>query len=110
MAVESKSAEPFRDAEDHVGALRPLLARLDDLVAPPLMQSLAADRILHFAASDTPVSMYLPYGAVDSIQRTILRNHAFYEAKQLAMAREHVRPGAVVVDAGANIGNHTIFF
>jgi FkbM family methyltransferase len=54
--------------------------------------------------------MYLPFAGSDVVQRQILRAGQFYEARQLADIRGLIAPGAVVVDAGANIGNHSLYF
>lgn len=44
----------------------------------------------------------------DPIQRAH-RNASFYEAEELALLRDHVKPGATFVDIGANVGNHTLY-
>ena len=42
---------------------------------------------------------------------TVIRNSGgFYETDVLLKCREIFIPGTVVIDAGANIGNHTVFF
>ncbi len=45
----------------------------------------------------------------DPIQRE-LRQGRFYEAAELAVLERRVPQGATIVDIGANIGNHAIFF
>jgi FkbM family methyltransferase len=53
---------------------------------------------------------YLPYtGRNAGIEREQSRG-LFFEAMELEELREVVKPGAHVVDVGANTGNHTIFF
>lgn len=53
---------------------------------------------------------YLPYtGRNAGIEREQSRG-LFYEAMELEELRKVVKPGAHVVDVGANTGNHTIFF
>jgi FkbM family methyltransferase len=64
----------------------------------------------HFLCRDKRVKMCLPFADVDVIQRSIALHHAFYEQKSLMKVASFVGPDAVVLDAGANIGNHTIFF
>lgn len=44
----------------------------------------------------------------DPIQRAH-RNASFYEAEEMALLRDHVKPGATFVDIGANVGNHTLY-
>ncbi|GGJ03065.1 methyltransferase [Neoroseomonas lacus] len=83
---------------------------MDDLRAAVLLQAMGPERVLEFAAFDTPIRMHLPYAATDAVQRIILLSNTFYETHQMAAARQLIRPGSVIVDAGANIGNHTLFF
>ena len=53
---------------------------------------------------------HLPYtGRNAGIEREQSRG-LFFEAMELEELRRLVRPGAAVVDVGANTGNHTIFF
>jgi FkbM family methyltransferase len=58
------------------------------------------------------LSLSLPDAQEDFIQRVILKNRNFYEAKQLAQMLTFgiVGPKSVVCDIGANIGNHTLNF
>ena len=52
----------------------------------------------------------LPYtGRNPALEREQLRG-MFYEQKDLNALRTYVKPGAVIVDVGANTGNHTVFF
>lgn len=46
----------------------------------------------------------------DHIQKTIYKTNEFYEKELLEDAWSRIRPGDEIIDAGANIGNHTIFF
>ncbi len=53
---------------------------------------------------------HLPYtGRNAGIEREQSRG-LFFEAMELEELRKVVRPGAYVVDVGANTGNHTVFF
>lgn len=99
------SAEP-----ELAKAIDALGKRMDDLRAALLFQSLGPDRVLDFIVDDTPVRMYLPQGAAEHIQRHILLASTFFEMRLLQRVRQWIPPGSVVVDAGANIGNHTVFF
>ena len=45
----------------------------------------------------------------DHIQRQIAATGAFYEAEMLEDLRGRLRPGAVFLDIGANVGNHALF-
>ena len=52
----------------------------------------------------------LPYtGKNPTLERTQLRG-VFFEQRDLEALIDIVKPGAVIVDVGANTGNHTVFF
>ncbi len=97
-------------AEDFTKAMRLLARKMDELRAAMLMQAMGPERILEFVAFDTTIRMHLPYAATDAVQRFIMLNSTFYEAHQMGLARPFIAAGSVIVDAGANIGNHTLFF
>ena len=69
--------------------------------------------------ADTPVMATLGYGdktfrfllpsSQDHISKTIIGG-SFYEFVLLDFLRRFLAPGDLVIDAGANIGNHTVFF
>jgi FkbM family methyltransferase len=90
--------------------LKLLETRLDQLVAAQRFAALGPDRVSSFIYNDEIVRLFLPYADVDKIQQIILANRSFFEAKFLAQIAPLIPAGAVVVDAGANIGNHTVFF
>ena len=46
----------------------------------------------------------------DHIQSQLLTQRAFYEQGLLDDVREQINTGDLVLDVGANIGNHTVFF
>ena len=52
----------------------------------------------------------LPYtGKNPTLERTQLRG-VFFEQRDLEALVDVIRPGATIVDVGANTGNHTVFF
>lgn len=56
--------------------------------------------------------MYVPFGDQDYIQGALVAKRDFYESELLATLRtlNIVPKGSVVIDAGANIGNHSVYF
>lgn len=46
----------------------------------------------------------------DDLGRHIKRENSFYEKEILDDIRQYIKPGGLVIDVGANIGNHTVFF
>ncbi|TIX88823.1 FkbM family methyltransferase [Rhizobium sp. P44RR-XXIV] len=56
-----------------------------------------------------PVRFHLP-NPNDHIQRIILQSGAFYERAMLEDVGSALPEDAFVIDVGANIGNHTLFF
>lgn len=87
-----------------------ILRRLDDIALLHRAALLGPERIFDFVFDDRDVRMFLPNVTHDIVQRIILTHGMFYEAGDLRKARPHIRPGAVVADVGANIGNHTVYF
>ena len=73
---------------------------LDDLEMDP--------KFVSFRYADQPIQ--LPFtGRNPTLERVQLRG-LFYEQSDLQKLTEHVKPGAVCIDVGANTGNHTVFF
>jgi FkbM family methyltransferase len=104
MPPETNSAPELRET------LQSLEEKLDALLLALRVARLGPDSVFQFLYRDNLVKMHLPFADVDVIQRQIVLHHAFYEQKALQLAAKYIAPGAVVLDAGANIGNHTIFF
>lgn len=55
------------------------------------------------------IKMYLPCER-DYIQAEMIIHKRFFENKELSKIHEFVSPGMTILDIGANIGNHTIYF
>jgi len=53
--------------------------------------------------------IYLPNHEVDYIQKFVATNRTPYEYDMLLSMLDIVKPGDVVLDVGANVGNHTLF-
>lgn len=68
-------------------------------------------RVLRFAYRTHEIRLLLPDGDHDEVQSSILRHRTFYEESILSLldARYGLR-GGTVVDAGANVGNHSVYF
>lgn len=64
--------------------------------------------ITQFTIGGREFRFYLP-DADDHIQRTIRETCAFYELEMLADMMLRLAPGDLVLDCGANIGNHAVF-
>lgn len=92
------------------GALTALTRQIEELTALQRLAMLGEERIFDFLYEDRRVRLHLPYAHIDKVQRYILQRSTFFEARLLAEVGHLVPPRGVVVDAGANIGNHTVFF
>lgn len=67
--------------------------------------------IYTFERYEKHITMYLPHYEEDFIQKTIVECADFYEAGELEYLRNtFLKGGEVILDIGANIGNHTVFF
>jgi FkbM family methyltransferase len=62
-----------------------------------------------FEHAGQTIHFVLP-SAVDHISKTILAAKNFYEAELLEALHAELAPGDVVLDVGANLGNHTVYF
>ncbi|WP_298234194.1 FkbM family methyltransferase [uncultured Azohydromonas sp.] len=70
---------------------------------------MTAGHITEFTAYNTAIRMHLP-SAADHIQSLIRTRQAFYECAMLEDVGPRLPESALVLDVGANIGNHTVFF
>lgn len=68
-----------------------------------------SDPLAEFRHEDTPIRLKL-FGDADHISRYIRENGAFYEFDVLRGIALFDFQDALAVDAGSNIGNHTVFF
>ena len=64
--------------------------------------------ILVEATLDGVALRFFVRNMVDDVQHFHL-NGQFYESEALALMRRWLRPGGVVLDVGANVGNHAIY-
>jgi protein O-GlcNAc transferase len=90
--------------------LKTVTEKADELINLLRYNSLGPEKILEFVCYDKVVRMHLPFAMQDRLQNLILRHLHFSEYLPLYAIRELITPGSVFVDAGANIGNHTLFF
>jgi len=92
---------------------------LADAALPPMSERIAGwhggapltlppMETVHATIRNRPVVFNLTH-ADDPIQNAHRRGR-FYEAADLAQVIRHVPPGGVVLDIGANVGNHALFF
>jgi len=65
--------------------------------------------IYEFEYVGASIKFYLPY-LNDWVQKVIYETHNFYEIEMLEDIKKRLGENKVVVDVGANVGNHTIFF
>jgi FkbM family methyltransferase len=90
-----------------------MIRLLDEQVALQRASFLEDGHILRFfAPGGTRVALSLPDARHDYVQRTILRSGTFFEAPLLARvaALNLIGNSSTVLDVGANIGNHSVFF
>ena len=84
--------------------------RLDEISVLQRISHLGPEKVFEFLCRDQKIRIHLPYAATDLIQRHILRTSSFYELGRLERFRRHGSRGATIIDADANIGNHTVYF
>src|SRR5690606_9457839 len=97
-----KSAQPLLELDADPGPL--------DVEGREHVLSRLMERPVYLPIVHGDSTYHLPYtGRNAGIEREQSRG-LFFEAMELEELRKVVRPGAHVVDVGANTGNHTVFF
>lgn len=80
----------------------------DDLVDESIDRN---NYIYSFERYEKNITMFLPNYKVDHIQKRIVKQSDFVESYELEYLRNaFLQGGNVILDIGANIGNHTVFF
>lgn len=67
------------------------------------------NNIITFNYDLKEIKFYLPF-INDHIQKIIYFNKSFYEIEMLEDIKKRIGENKVIIDVGANIGNHTIYF
>lgn len=68
-------------------------------------------RLDGFGVEQYDVLFFLPNFEEDFIQKTMVLTRNFFERAELAnLKKNYIRKGAVCLDIGANIGNHSIYY
>ncbi|MFL6633822.1 MAG: FkbM family methyltransferase, partial [Massilia sp.] len=75
----------------------------------PSVPSQMPDNVFELSADGVSYRMVLPNADVDYIQRKLATEHVPYELPMLEDMRTRLSADDLVVDAGANIGNHTMY-
>lgn len=108
MPSDKESMVPLDIAS--LSILQALVEAVNGLTRSVMMQALGPDQVLTVVVRDTPIRLYLPLAHTDLIQRFILQFRTLFEIDLLNAVRDSIPPGATVIDAGANIGTHSLFF
>ncbi|MGA0610310.1 FkbM family methyltransferase [Caldimonas sp. KR1-144] len=69
----------------------------------------AAPLVLELSVDERPYRIVLPHAGTDYIQKKLATDRTPYEQEMLEDIRSRVARGGLVLDIGANIGNHTLF-
>ena len=89
-----------------MGELDQPASPLSGLYAPTVVERIAGT-VVRTVIEGQSVSFF-----VTTERDTIMGQNAygyFYEVEELAIIAQHFRPGSIMLDVGANIGNHTIY-
>ncbi len=90
--------------------LKQILQQLTAINNFQRFEAMGSERIHSFLYADRIFNFYLPYADRDLIQKLILTSSQFFELALLKTAQNYLPASAIVIDAGANIGNHSLFF
>jgi FkbM family methyltransferase len=73
-------------------------------------RALGPGRIVTFDHEGRMIRLHVPHALKDKMQIYALLMRGFHELPLLRTARRFIAPGDRVIDAGANFGNHTVYF
>lgn len=104
--------ESIADPSALSGKMEQLIKLMDDSVHLQKVALLEDGHILRFQTSMAQIALSLPDAQDDYVQRVILRNRQFYEARLLNTVQSMglIKSADTVCDIGANIGNASVFF
>lgn len=108
ISEEYKSSE-YRDFIHEHYSLEKQLLKTRNIIDNLIKDENRNKDVFSFIYKDEIVYFYLPNDK-DYIQSTIKNNNKFYESTMLEEINLRGISGKTVIDVGANIGNHTIFF
>lgn len=85
---------------------------LDELLRLAKVSMLEDGKYINFPHFDEDIRMCLPNAAHDFVQKRILMGNTFFELPLLKRVETMnvVGPESTVLDIGANIGNHSVYF
>ncbi|KAB2713839.1 FkbM family methyltransferase [Brucella intermedia] len=72
-------------------------------------KNMESEGIVHISEGGLEYSIYLPDRGVDYIQTYIFNQKLPYERDMLINMCSHLQKGEIVLDIGANVGNHTLY-
>lgn len=98
--------------EDVYRQIQGLSGLINQLIHVEKYNALGPDHIIQIPYDDEIIKVYLPFGLTDHIQRKIVSSDALYEDLIIKkfVELDLVGPQAMILDVGANIGNHSLFF
>ncbi len=70
---------------------------------------LDANNVVHFQFRGEPIHLKI-YEPSDLLTINVLKHDTFSEHEELEILSHYIQPGSVMVDVGANVGNHTVYF
>ncbi len=100
----------YRQRTHQIRLSETLEAKFDDMTTLLKRSILMKDDVFEFIYYDQKIKFYLPYAGIDYAQSCILSGCNFYEEEYLRFCLQFIDANSVIIDAGANIGNHSLFF
>ncbi|MDR1983078.1 MAG: FkbM family methyltransferase [Holosporaceae bacterium] len=91
-------------------SINDIAEKLDKICMYEKARTLMRDGIYSIQHNDDIIRFYLPNAFTDVVQGRIFSTDKFFEYHELTTIQKYINKDSIVVDAGANIGNHTVFF
>lgn len=100
----------YRQRERQSQYLQQLIQLNKDLLYYRIRENCMVDDVLKISLEGKELYFYLPCFPRNYTSLDIIANLNFAEREELDHVKQYIKPGSVIADIGANIGNHTLYF
>lgn len=106
VSSEEYNSEEYREFIEKKYSFDEEIKNIDDVFPNSRNDN---DSIYSIVYKGQKINFYLPYSN-DFIEKVIYSTNNFYEVQMLEDVKKRLGKNKIIIDVGANIGNHTVFF
>jgi FkbM family methyltransferase len=100
----------YNNYSEQPATLNDISKKLDKICMYEKARTLMRDGVFTIQHKDDVIAFYLPNALTDVVQGRIFSTDRFFEYNELTTVQQYINEDSTVIDVGANIGNHTVFF